>query len=82
MLLYDHFDLTTNERRKTQILLLGEVNQDIKAEFNAKFKEFIKLKNDEILKIEDKNERINQITAELQVCFFLLVGGGGGLKNE
>ncbi|KAJ3411976.1 Cilia- and flagella-associated protein 43 [Chytridiales sp. JEL 0842] len=67
MLLYDHFELTTNERRRTQMLLLEEVNQDIKADFNAKFKEFIKMKNDEILKIEDKNDRINQITAELQI---------------
>ena len=30
MMLYDPFELTTNERRKTQCILLGEVNHDIK----------------------------------------------------
>ncbi|KAJ3329183.1 Cilia- and flagella-associated protein 43 [Blyttiomyces sp. JEL0837] len=66
-LLYDYSELTTNERRRTQIILLREVNHEVKAEFNVKFLEFVKMKKDEILKIEDKNERINTIMGELQL---------------
>ncbi|KAJ1563371.1 Cilia- and flagella-associated protein 43, partial [Nowakowskiella sp. JEL0078] len=66
-LLYDSFELTTNERKITQIHLLGEVILDIKTAFNEKFREFEKLKGDEISKIEDKNDRINQIMQELQI---------------
>ncbi|ORY39430.1 WD40 repeat-like protein [Rhizoclosmatium globosum] len=64
-LLYGDFDLTTNERKRTQILLLDEATNEIKMEFNTKFKEFFKVKKDEMLKIDDKNERINNIMAEL-----------------
>ncbi|KAJ3135363.1 Cilia- and flagella-associated protein 43 [Physocladia obscura] len=60
-LLYDDFELTTNERKRTQIILLQEA-----VEFNSTFKEIIKMKKDEIIKIDDKNERICNITAELQ----------------
>ncbi|KAJ3194324.1 Cilia- and flagella-associated protein 43 [Irineochytrium annulatum] len=66
-MLYDAFELTTNERRRIQMVLLTEVNQDIKTEFNARFREFVKMKKDEIIKIEDKNERILAIMAELQI---------------
>ncbi|KAI9330069.1 hypothetical protein BDR26DRAFT_825041 [Obelidium mucronatum] len=66
-LLFSDFELTTNERKRTQIVLLGEAINEIKVEFNAKFKDFCKVKKDEILKIEDKNERILNITSELQV---------------
>jgi hypothetical protein len=38
-------------------------------EFNNRFYEFVKLKKDEIVKIEEKNERINQIIGELQVIW-------------
>ncbi|KAJ3212328.1 Cilia- and flagella-associated protein 43 [Dinochytrium kinnereticum] len=66
-MLFDPLELTTNERRRTQIVLLKEVNFDIKTEFNNRFKEFVKLKNDEIIKIEDKDERILAIINELQI---------------
>ncbi|KAJ3016739.1 UNVERIFIED_CONTAM: Cilia- and flagella-associated protein 43, partial [Siphonaria sp. JEL0065] len=69
-LLYNDFELTTNQRKRTQIILLGEAINEIKAtitEFNSKFKDFCKFKKDEILKIEDKNERILNITSELQI---------------
>ncbi|KAJ3121663.1 Cilia- and flagella-associated protein 43 [Nowakowskiella sp. JEL0407] len=58
-LLYDAFELTTNERKQIQIYLLNEVIQDIK--------EIEKLKSDEISKIEDKNDRILTITKELSI---------------
>ncbi|KAJ3210579.1 Cilia- and flagella-associated protein 43 [Entophlyctis luteolus] len=65
-LLFQDLDLTSNERKRTQIVLLEEVINAIKEDFNSKFKEFVKLKKDEIIKIEDKNERITNISAELQ----------------
>ncbi|KAJ3099331.1 Cilia- and flagella-associated protein 43 [Phlyctochytrium planicorne] len=60
-MLYDPLELTTNERRRFQMTLLKET------EFNNKFKDFVKLKSDEIIKIEDKNERILAIINELQI---------------
>nr|KAJ3422347.1 Cilia- and flagella-associated protein 43 [Polyrhizophydium stewartii] len=66
-LLYDPFELTTNERRRIQSVLLGEYILDIKTEFNARFNEMFKLKQDEIVKIEEKNDRINTILQQLQL---------------
>ncbi|RKO94661.1 hypothetical protein BDK51DRAFT_21951 [Blyttiomyces helicus] len=66
-LIYDAFELTNNERKRTQIVLLGEVIIDTKAEFNEKFKDFVRQKQEEIAKIEEKNDRINIILAELQI---------------
>lgn len=47
--------------------LLSEVNLDIKAQFNQKFKDMAKLKQDEMLKIDEKNDRMAEIMTELQV---------------
>lgn len=66
-LLYEHLELITNERRRIQIMLLDEVNNEIKLDFNDKFKDVIKMKQDDIVKIEEKNERIQNILAELQI---------------
>ncbi|KAJ3299843.1 Cilia- and flagella-associated protein 43 [Borealophlyctis nickersoniae] len=66
-LLYDPFELTTNERKRTQIVLLKEVLLDIRHEFNERFKEMVQSKKDDVSKIEDKNDRIAAIMAELQI---------------
>ncbi|KAJ3037135.1 Cilia- and flagella-associated protein 43 [Rhizophlyctis rosea] len=66
-LLFDPFELTTNERKRTQIALLGEVLLDIKKEFNVKFLEILQHKQDEMGRIEEKNERITTILNELQM---------------
>ncbi|KAJ3087892.1 Cilia- and flagella-associated protein 43 [Quaeritorhiza haematococci] len=66
-LLYDFFELNTNERRRVQVILLSQVIHEIKTDFNQKFLKFVKSKRDEIAKIEDKNERITQIMSELQI---------------
>ncbi|KAI8612803.1 hypothetical protein BC830DRAFT_1230957 [Chytriomyces sp. MP71] len=66
-LLYSDFELTTDHRKRTQVVLLGEAINEIKLDFNGKFKEFLKIKKDEMLRIEDKNDRIQTIMAELQV---------------
>ncbi|KAJ3048620.1 Cilia- and flagella-associated protein 43, partial [Rhizophlyctis rosea] len=66
-LLMDPFELTTNERKRTQIALLSEVLLDIKREFNVKFKEMLNHKQDEISRMEEKNDRIVAILNELQM---------------
>ncbi|KAJ3398855.1 Cilia- and flagella-associated protein 43 [Chytriomyces hyalinus] len=65
-LLYSDLELTTDERKRIQIILLDEAINEIKVEFNTKFKDFFKVKKDEIMKIDDKNDRIATIMAELQ----------------
>ncbi|KND03537.1 uncharacterized protein SPPG_01017 [Spizellomyces punctatus DAOM BR117] len=64
-LLYTPFDLTTNDRRRTQMILLQDHIQNLKKNFNNKFAEFVKLKRDEMLKIEEKGERCKGIMDEL-----------------
>ncbi|KAI8812738.1 hypothetical protein BJ742DRAFT_850017 [Cladochytrium replicatum] len=66
-LLFDRFELITDARRRLQIVLLRETNHDIKVTYNEKFKQLVKLKSDEISKIEEKNERILAIMQELQI---------------
>ncbi|KAI8926587.1 WD40-repeat-containing domain protein [Entophlyctis helioformis] len=66
-LLYDPFELTTNERRRIQVTLLGEYILDIKTEYNDRFKDMAKTKQDEMTKIEEKNERITTILGQLQL---------------
>ncbi|TPX48272.1 hypothetical protein SeMB42_g03068 [Synchytrium endobioticum] len=66
-LLYDPTELTSVEKRVQQILLLSEVALDVKMEFNARFREVAKTKRDEITRIEEKNDRIAEIMADLQI---------------
>lgn len=66
-LLYQPFELTTSERRITQATLLRELIRHTKTEFNNCFQEKARQKQDEITKIEDKNERIREILEELQI---------------
>ncbi|OUM69573.1 hypothetical protein PIROE2DRAFT_57303 [Piromyces sp. E2] len=66
-LLFNPFDLVTNERKRIQIFILEEIIIDIKEQFNEKFDEKVKSKNDILSKIEEKNERIQTIIDELQI---------------
>ncbi|ORX86921.1 WD40 repeat-like protein [Anaeromyces robustus] len=65
--LYNAFDLVTNERKRIQIYILEEIISDIKKQFNEKFDEQVKSKNDILSKIEEKNERIQTIIDELKM---------------
>lgn len=66
-LLFDAFDLTTAARRRMQTILLAELIIEIKADFNEKFQQLAKRKRDDIVKIEEKNERIMVIIQELGI---------------
>ncbi|KAJ3262629.1 Cilia- and flagella-associated protein 43 [Boothiomyces macroporosus] len=67
VLLYEDIDLKTKESRRIQTFILGECILDIKESFLKKFKEMCKMKQDDIMKIEEKNERIAAILAQLQI---------------
>ncbi|ORY35132.1 WD40 repeat-like protein [Neocallimastix californiae] len=66
-LLFNSFDLVTNERKRIQIFILEEIIIDIKKQFNEKFDEQVKSKNDILSKVEEKNERIQTIIEELEI---------------
>ena len=66
-LLYNPFELNTKERRRIQTFILSENIQEIKTNFNKSFKDMLKVKQDEISKIEEKNERIISILTQLQM---------------
>jgi hypothetical protein len=66
-LLYEPIELISNERRRIQALLINEYLLEIKKEFNGKFKDIWQLKQDEISRIEEKNERISAILQEIDV---------------
>ncbi|KXS16756.1 hypothetical protein M427DRAFT_68803 [Gonapodya prolifera JEL478] len=67
-LLMPPLELTSNERRRAQFLLLLDAVHDVKFDFNAKFAAMAKLKRDEISKIEEKNDRITEILKELAIA--------------
>ncbi|KAI9144642.1 hypothetical protein BKA69DRAFT_723924 [Paraphysoderma sedebokerense] len=65
-LMFNHFELTTKERKRMQAVLIAELIYEVKMCYNQKFKEFAKLKQEEVSKIFDKNDRIKAILSELQ----------------
>lgn len=66
-LLYLPIELNTKEKRIMQSHLLGETIDDLKVKFNSSFGDMMKAKQDEIAKVEEKNERIVAILAQLQM---------------
>eukprot|EP01135_Chromosphaera_perkinsii_P008931 Nk52_evm41s1524 gene=Nk52_evmTU41s1524 len=66
-LLYSPFALYTTQRKRTQIVLLQTHIQTLKEEFNKEFEIVFGLKENEIMKIEEKNTRIKEICSELGI---------------
>ena len=66
-LLYSPSELNSKERQRLQSFILAEVVHDIKLSFNQLFNEIFKDKQDEIAKVEEKNERVKAILDELGV---------------
>jgi len=64
-LLYHPITLRTPVQKRRQVHLLKALVQEMKLSFNKRFEEIYKLKLGEMDKIESKNERINEIVAEL-----------------
>jgi hypothetical protein len=70
-MLFEPIYLTTKERRRFQSILLKELVLDQQKDFNAKFLILVGQKQEEIAKIEEKNDRILAIISQLQVPFNL-----------
>ena len=65
-LLYQPFELYTDSRKRMQIEMLHDVVFKLKEEYNKEFKDFQRLKDDQIFVIQEKNNRINEILEDLQ----------------
>ncbi|KAI8823689.1 uncharacterized protein EV422DRAFT_618503 [Fimicolochytrium jonesii] len=64
-LLYSPFELTTSERRRIQAVILSHAIHVLKTQFNAKFDETLRLKRDEMGRIEERGDRAKGIMEEL-----------------
>lgn len=67
--LFKPTELITKERRRLQSILLKELILDQQKDFNGKFFALVDQKQEEIAKIEEKNEKILAIISQLQVYF-------------
>eukprot|EP00391_Amoebophrya_sp_Ameob2_P006024 CAMPEP_0178994128 /NCGR_PEP_ID=MMETSP0795-20121207/7102_1 /TAXON_ID=88552 /ORGANISM="Amoebophrya sp., Strain Ameob2" /LENGTH=1787 /DNA_ID=CAMNT_0020686295 /DNA_START=224 /DNA_END=5589 /DNA_ORIENTATION=+ len=65
---YTPFELTTNMRRKTQIVLLQTLSTDLQKAFNGKFAKCQGVKKEVMSHIKEKVERIRSILKELQIA--------------
>eukprot|EP00163_Fabomonas_tropica_P014758 TRINITY_DN2681_c0_g1_i3.p1 TRINITY_DN2681_c0_g1~~TRINITY_DN2681_c0_g1_i3.p1 ORF type:complete len:1349 (-),score=493.19 TRINITY_DN2681_c0_g1_i3:86-4132(-) len=66
-LLYDPLELTTRQRKNTQIVLLQDKIREEKEAFNVTFEKFLDSKSQDLEKIQQKSARIDQIVKELKV---------------
>ncbi|CAD7935748.1 unnamed protein product [Amoebophrya sp. A120] len=64
---YTPFELTTNMRRKTQIVLLQTLSTDLQKAFNRKFGKCQGTKKEVMSHIKEKIDRIRSILKELQI---------------
>lgn len=67
ILLFNPFEIKSKEKRRIQSCILRECIQDIKKQFNERFTELARNKQDEISRIEEKNERIIVILGQLGI---------------
>ncbi|KAG7463025.1 hypothetical protein MATL_G00190910 [Megalops atlanticus] len=65
--LHTQFDLHVREQKINQITMLQDVIFKIKSTFNKEFEAVYKQKEQEINRVRDKNRRITEIMAELEV---------------
>lgn len=63
--LYNQFELYTDEQKWTQIALLNDLIYKIKEAFNKEFENVFQRKLQELAKIRERNTRIKQISADL-----------------
>ena len=64
-ILYNQFELFTDEQKWTQIVLLNDLIYKIKEAFNKEFESVFQKKLQELAKIRERNTRIKQINADL-----------------
>jgi hypothetical protein len=60
-LLYDAFELYTDQRKRNQIELIREVIFELKRDYNEEFKTLLAAKGEELYKIKEKMETIAEL---------------------
>ncbi|XP_055026578.2 cilia- and flagella-associated protein 43 [Misgurnus anguillicaudatus] len=65
--LYNQFNLHTREEKINQVTLLKDVIYKVKISFNEEFEAVYKQKEQEINRVREKNKRISEIMAELDL---------------
>ncbi|PIK58588.1 putative WD repeat-containing protein 96-like [Apostichopus japonicus] len=65
-LFYSQFDLNTRPQKRNQIILIQDAIYRIKQQFNKEFSDTYKQREQEIARIEDKNQRIRKILEDLK----------------
>ena len=64
--LYGALELFTNNRKRSQIVLLHNIIFKIKEEYNKEFEKLMKLRANQLDSLNDKNKRIEEILKELR----------------
>jgi hypothetical protein len=65
-LLYDAFELYTDQRKRNQIELIREVIFELKRDYNEEFKTLLAAKGEELYKIKEKMETIAELQSNLK----------------
>ncbi|XP_029106891.1 cilia- and flagella-associated protein 43 isoform X2 [Scleropages formosus] len=65
--LYSQFELFIREQKVHQITLLQDVIYEVKSDFNKQFNSVFKQKEQEISRVKERNKRIAEIMAELDL---------------
>ena len=65
-LLYDAFELYTDQRKRTQIELIKEVIFELKRDYNKEFATLEALKQEELYKIKERMEQISELQSNLK----------------
>jgi len=63
--LYGALELFTRKRKQTQVHLLREIIIAIKSRFNKEFDIYLKMRNDRIEQIQEKNNQIKEVMEDL-----------------
>ena len=66
-LFYDQFSLQTKDQKLNQILLMKDAIYSVKEVFNKEFEEACRKKDNEMSKINEKNNRLRQIQSLIEV---------------
>ena len=65
-LLYDAFELYTDQRKRTQIELIREIVFELKRDYNKEFDALEAFKQEQIYAIKEKNEQIKELQENLK----------------
>ncbi|KAM3925380.1 cilia- and flagella-associated protein 43 [Leptodactylus fuscus] len=65
--LYSQLEMHSREEKINQIILLQDIIYNVKAAFNKEFEVFYRQKEQEVTRVNERNQRIREIMAELNI---------------